>query len=291
MEIESQGAALHLRVEGAAEDPAVVFLHGVQSSGDTYDWLPEEVRRGRRTYTLDHRGHGASGRRPGTYTFRDYFADAAAVLETVVQRPAVIVGHSLGGVLGWALAQERPDLVRGVLAEDPPLYFGDDEVFRAAGMPDAVDAIRRITADWRADGFDDEAAAAAFAEMESAGPGTPPGRSVLTEDEIRAQSHAFLVVDPEVQDRAYDNGLFSGFDPALSINGVPILIIAAGEQAGSVFPAEHQRWLADAHAGVEVVRLGAATHSVKGTRETRGAYMRTLVAFLDEHAPGTALPA
>lgn len=291
MEIESRGVALHLRVEGAVEDPAVVFLHGVQSSGDTYDWLPAQVRRGRRTYTLDHRGHGASGRRPGTYTFRDYFTDAVAVLETVVQQPAVIVGHSLGGVLGWALAQERPDLVRGVLAEDPPLYFGDDEVFRAAGMPDAVDAIRKITAGWRADGFDDQAAAAAFAEMDSAGPGTPPVRSVLTEEEISAQSHAFLVVDPEVQDRAYDNGLFSGFDPVPSINGVPILILAGGEQAGTVFPAEHQRRLAEAHADVDVVRLKAATHSVKGTRETRAAYLRTLVAFLDEHAPARALSA
>lgn len=291
MEIESRGVALHLRVEGAAQDPAVVFLHGVQSSGDTYDWLPEPVRRGRRTYTLDHRGHGASGRRPGTYTFRDYLTDAAAVLETVVQRPAVVVGHSLGGVLGWALAQERPDLVRGVLAEDPPIYFGDDNVFRAAGLADAVDAIRRTTAGWRAAGYDDQAAAAAFAQMDSAAPGSPPVSSVLTEDEIRAQSHAFLVVEPEVQDRAYDNGLFSGFDPALSLNDVPIQIIAGGERNGTVFPAEHERWLADTHPDVNVIRLEVATHSVKGTAQTRAGYLSTLLAFLDKHAPAQAPPA
>src|SRR6058998_3364962 len=42
-------------------------------------------------------------------------------------RPAVLVGHSLGGVIAACVARSRPDLTRGVLLEDPPLFVGTRE--------------------------------------------------------------------------------------------------------------------------------------------------------------------
>ena len=100
----------------------VVFLHGVAGSRATYDWLPDTVA-GHRVVRPDFRGHGAAARTPGAYLIADYFADVAAVLSEV--GPAVLVGHSLGGVAAWWAAQRVPELVLGAFLEDPPLYRGE----------------------------------------------------------------------------------------------------------------------------------------------------------------------
>lgn len=64
-------------------------------------------------------------------------ADAAAVLEYVGLGPAVVVGHSLGGVDAYRLAARRPDLVRAVAVEDIGAVEGigavDDDLSHAPG--------------------------------------------------------------------------------------------------------------------------------------------------------------
>ena len=82
---------------------------------------------------LDFRGHGRSGRTPGEYVFRGYVADATAICEQVLGQPAVVIGHSLGGGTAAGLAQTRPDLVRGVVLEDPAIM--------APSSPGAVAAL------------------------------------------------------------------------------------------------------------------------------------------------------
>jgi pimeloyl-ACP methyl ester carboxylesterase len=71
-------------------------------------------------YAPDLRGHGQSGRVPGCYRLRDYAADIAAFLEQVVQQPAVLFGHSLGGHVAILVAARHPQLVRGLIIGDAP---------------------------------------------------------------------------------------------------------------------------------------------------------------------------
>ncbi|WP_007469762.1 alpha/beta fold hydrolase [Segniliparus rugosus] len=47
-----------------------------------------------------------------------FVAEAAAVLEARADGPAVLIGHSMGGLHAWCLAAARPDLVRAVVVED-----------------------------------------------------------------------------------------------------------------------------------------------------------------------------
>ena len=42
-----------------------------------------------------------------------------------MDRPAVLVGHSLGGSTAWWVAQNHPELLIGAFLEDPPLYMGE----------------------------------------------------------------------------------------------------------------------------------------------------------------------
>src|SRR4029077_5121358 len=108
--------------------PAVLFIHGLSGGAESYGWLPEKVTAGRHVLRMDLRGHGLSDRTPGEYVIDAYARDAEAVLEEL-GRPAVVVGHSLGAVTAWTVAQRRADLVIAALLEAPPLYFGEPEEF------------------------------------------------------------------------------------------------------------------------------------------------------------------
>src|SRR4051794_41400953 len=91
-ELRSPAMRLHVESAGAPDARPVLFLHGVTGSTATYRWLEPD---GYRAVRLDFRGHGASERAPGTYRLADYVDDAVSVLRGL-DRPAALVGHSLG---------------------------------------------------------------------------------------------------------------------------------------------------------------------------------------------------
>ena len=121
MELRTPELTLHYEDDGDPGAPPILVLHGITQSTATWGWLVPHLAVDHRVVRLDFRGHGRSGRTPGAYAFPGYVADALAVCEDVLGRPAVVVGHSLGGGTAAGLAQTRPDLVRGVVLEDPAI--------------------------------------------------------------------------------------------------------------------------------------------------------------------------
>jgi pimeloyl-ACP methyl ester carboxylesterase len=65
-----------------------------------------------RCVLMDHRSHGASGRATaGDLSLRSMGRDIAAVLDAIApERPVVVVGHSMGAMAIFALAEQRPEL-------------------------------------------------------------------------------------------------------------------------------------------------------------------------------------
>jgi pimeloyl-ACP methyl ester carboxylesterase len=105
-----------LRVlQGGSGDPLLVLLHGLGATADVWcGWQPLLARRWPGPWIApDLPGHGGSPPL-ASYTFEGL----AAAVAPLVQDSAhiVIVGHSLGGVVGLALADERLGLpVRAVV--------------------------------------------------------------------------------------------------------------------------------------------------------------------------------
>ncbi|MFD5826589.1 alpha/beta fold hydrolase [Lentzea sp. NPDC060358] len=87
-----------LHVERGGNGPLLVLLHGLGATGEVW----EDVVAGWSGSWLvpDLPGHGRSGR-IDRYSFGSF---AAAVAEVVPREPVTVVGHSLGGVVGLALA-------------------------------------------------------------------------------------------------------------------------------------------------------------------------------------------
>ena len=124
-----------LRVhEGGSGDPLLVLLHGLGATGDVWDrWRPLLARRWPgRWLAPDLPGHGGS---PPLTTYT--FDDLAAAVATVVQPDArtVVLGHSLGGVVGLALAAGRfPLQVQAVIGLGVKVAWTDEDLERAEAV-------------------------------------------------------------------------------------------------------------------------------------------------------------
>jgi pimeloyl-ACP methyl ester carboxylesterase len=96
----------------------VVLLHGLAGYAgewaDTASWLTERCR----VVAPDARGHGESERLPADVSPEAQLADALFLVEELRLGPAVVVGHSLGGLTALRVAAARPDLVRGLVVAD-----------------------------------------------------------------------------------------------------------------------------------------------------------------------------
>jgi 3-oxoadipate enol-lactonase len=101
--------------ESHGSGETVLLIHGLGSS--TEDWAPQvEALRSRFTVVAyDVRGHGRSGKPRGAYSVRQFADDAAALIEQLRLGPVHVIGLSMGGMIGFQLAADRPDLVRSLV--------------------------------------------------------------------------------------------------------------------------------------------------------------------------------
>jgi pimeloyl-ACP methyl ester carboxylesterase len=53
--------------------------------------------------------------------------DLVNFIETVIGEPVYVTGNSSGGLLTVWLAANRPDLVKAVVLEDPPLFSSEPD--------------------------------------------------------------------------------------------------------------------------------------------------------------------
>jgi pimeloyl-ACP methyl ester carboxylesterase len=280
MRIPHDGIELNVEVEGPEDGPPVAFLHGVSGSLRTYGWLPPEITEGRRILKIDLRGHGASGHAAGTYVLERYGADVVEILRSVAGRPAVLVGHSLGGSTAWWVAQQHPEVLAAAFLEDPPLYMGEPAEHDKNPAAQMFPAIRDNAIAMREEGLTPEQAAERLAASPM-GPDVTMG-DVQLPDAILARAWAQLAMDPEVLTAAADRTTLGGTDVDSPVR-VPVLILAAG--VVPAFTPEHEQRIAASHPEVEVVRVAGAGHGIHDEIANRSAYVEHLAAFLRRHAP------
>lgn len=135
------GRVGHVAWQASGEGPGlpVLALHGFADSGECWAPLVRHLAAGRTVVAPDARGHGSSGLPEEPFSIEALAADAAAVVRTVVGRPVVVVGHSMGGATAEELALREPDLVAALILEDPA-WSRDEEDARGVpvGMADWV---------------------------------------------------------------------------------------------------------------------------------------------------------
>lgn len=95
----------------------IVVLHGLMGRASTWwpvaQWLTEHGH----VVGLDARAHGRSPHR-GPARTEQFADDAAELVRELDAGPAVLIGHSMGGLHAWTTAALHPELVAGVVVED-----------------------------------------------------------------------------------------------------------------------------------------------------------------------------
>ena len=103
----------------------LLALHGLFGRATMFVELAEALQPEWRVVALDQRGHGWSDH-PDDYSREAYINDAATAVRELGLAPAVIYGHSLGGVNAYQLAARHADLVRALIIEDVGAVIDDD---------------------------------------------------------------------------------------------------------------------------------------------------------------------
>lgn len=104
-------------VDFGGDGPPIVLLHGLMGRART--WWP--VARWLTAYGHvigpDARGHGR-GARSGPWHTERFVEDVAELVTELDAGPAVVIGHSMGGLHALAFAATHPHLARAVVVED-----------------------------------------------------------------------------------------------------------------------------------------------------------------------------
>ncbi|HEY0115715.1 MAG TPA: alpha/beta hydrolase [Allosphingosinicella sp.] len=116
----------HISIEAVGSGPPLVLIPGLASPREVYRPFVDELARTGRVLLVQvngfggdpPRGNAAEGVLPGVV------ADIARYLEQNRLGPAVVVGHSMGGVIGMLLARDHPARIDRLMIVDSLPFFG-----------------------------------------------------------------------------------------------------------------------------------------------------------------------
>lgn len=113
------GATLHVETHGRLDGPPIVFTHGWGLDSTIWRYAREDLADRFKLVLWDLPGLGASkAPRNGRICLPDFARDLEAVLAAAGNRPAVLVGHSIGGMTIQTLVRDNPaikDRIAGVV--------------------------------------------------------------------------------------------------------------------------------------------------------------------------------
>jgi pimeloyl-ACP methyl ester carboxylesterase len=148
--VDLPGGDLQVRESGPADGPPLVLLHGFASSIRWWDRITPALARDHRVIAFDLLGHGGSEKPKQGYGIESQARLVADALDRLGVRRAAVVGHSMGGSVGTALAAAHPALVETLVILDSPSKSGDAQLPLTARMgfvPVLGQAIKRVVPD------------------------------------------------------------------------------------------------------------------------------------------------
>ena len=269
--IRRDGITLAASVYGSREAQPMLFLHGLSQSRDTWNEIAQRLTDRYQVWTLDFHGHGHSDRTP-RYVFEDYVADAEAVVK-LLNKPPVVVGHSLGACVTGVLAQSGN--IRGALLEDPPWFLGEEAEWKRSVYP----TIFPIVAAQQGKLQREDAPLEAFLAFVA---NTPSLKGGVASDHIGPRhllSHASAL---QRQDNRCWEAVGAMLAPIARERAFrcPAKVLQSDPTLGAALLDGHEARLAATNPGAEIVRYSGATHNIHRELAYEERFFADLTAFL-----------
>ncbi|RDI67758.1 alpha/beta fold hydrolase [Nocardia pseudobrasiliensis] len=115
VELPGRGRTYLVDIPGPPDAPTLMLLHGVVTTA-MLNWFPalEELSRRYRVVLYDQRWHG-HGIRSERFVLDDLADDAVAVADLLGIDKPVLVGYSMGGIVGQLAAHRHPGRIGGLV--------------------------------------------------------------------------------------------------------------------------------------------------------------------------------
>ncbi len=130
---------VHYTDEGSGN--TIVFLHGFLESSEIWKDFSASLSEKFRIICIDLPGHGKSGLLPG----KNYMENAAGAVMEVLQhcdiKECVLAGHSMGGYVALAFAENFPGMLRGLILFHSSALADSNE--KKKDRDRAIEAVRR----------------------------------------------------------------------------------------------------------------------------------------------------
>jgi pimeloyl-ACP methyl ester carboxylesterase len=227
--------AVHLNyAEGPFNGPPLVLLHGLGRRWQVFLPLIPALSLRWHIVAPDLRGHGKSSHVAHGYRGAQYAEDIIRLLRGRVGAPAVLFGHSLGGMLAMRVAFHHPELVRALILGDNmigvrrlhnpmyrALFSGLRDLARTNGSVEQIaESIGRIA-------------------LPVAG-----GNELANIRELPGNDEAYLLAwarcvrqaDPDTYDMTLDGSSIEGWDGEAMLRGIscPTLLLQASQELGGL---------------------------------------------------------
>jgi pimeloyl-ACP methyl ester carboxylesterase len=228
------GEAVINYAEGPANGPPLVLLHGLGRRWQVFLPIIPALSLRWHIFAPDLRGHGRSSHVARGYHGPQFSEDITRLLRERVGKPAVLFGHSLGGMLAMSVAAAHPELVKALVLGDNMIVARD---FRHPLYTALFSGLRDVARG----GGSVEHIATQIGKIVLPVPGTAESlaiRELPGNDEPYLLSWARCVqqVDPETYEMTLDGSSLEGWDGEAVLGAItcPTLLLQGATQMGGL---------------------------------------------------------
>jgi pimeloyl-ACP methyl ester carboxylesterase len=242
------GENIYVQQNGPRDAPALVLIHGLAGSTHWWDSVVPMLDKSYHVIRIDLLGHGLSAKPAGGgYAITEQARRAGEALDRLGVKHAMVVGHSTGGLVATALAEQRRGMVLALALIDtgPRMNAFISQGLVSQLLP--VPVIGQLLWRFRTDGVIRQGLGSAFL------PGFKIPQQLV--NDVRGMTYHSLIATSQAS------------DDYINQRAIPDRLQALGKPLLVIFGEQDQRWESSSAAeyravpGARVVLLPGIGHS------------------------------
>jgi pimeloyl-ACP methyl ester carboxylesterase len=256
---------------GQLSGTPIVMFHGGAWCWQEYVSLIPGLSESHHIYALDLRGNGKSGWVSDQYRLENFTDDGVAFINQF-KIPAVLIGHSIGGVVALMVAARCSSKVKLIIIEDSPLAIGN--------YNNIIELSRDMFGTWlklkKSAQSRDELSLALAGEF-----GNYPG---VTSQWLMFFAECLLLIDPTFFNQLlYDFEDFTrGYEYKEILNQIkcPIMFIRGETKLGAIMTDDEINWLRGNFKNIICVEISGVGHLLHMQEEGALPIKKEIMNFL-----------